>query len=172
MERHGRPTKTPPVPSAGVVAPPAGFTLRPVAAEDRAALVAFYLQFEPKGSSLGLPPLKEPEHWLDRLASYPNFVLLLKGRIVAHAVLCPEGVAGEVAVFVGQDHRGRGLGRCLLSQLLDEARGLGLRRVWGLTELDNIPMRRLARSLGFHAAEDPYEFTLDLEAATASPRAA
>jgi len=109
---------------------------------------------------------------LETLALFPNFLVLARGRIAAHAVLCPEGDAGEVAVFVGEQHRGRGLGRCLLTQLVEEARRLGLRRVWGLTEFDNIPMRRLARSLGFVAGDDPYEFTRDLSKAPALPRAA
>jgi RimJ/RimL family protein N-acetyltransferase len=157
---------------ASKLAPLRGLDMRRTKPEDREALVDFYRRFEPKGASLGLPPHKEPERWLAMLAPFPNFLISSNGEIVAHAVLCPEGDAGEVAVFVGEEYRGRGLGRCLLSELVDEARRLGLARVWGLTELDNIPMRRLARSLGFHAAEDPYEFTLDLEVAAARPRAA
>ncbi|MGH9804189.1 MAG: GNAT family N-acetyltransferase [Candidatus Acidiferrales bacterium] len=152
---------------------PPGFLLRRVTSADGEALAGFYRGFEPKGASLGLPPHKKPERWLATLAPFPNFLVFSKGKIVAHAVLCPEGDAGEVAVFVGQEHRGRGLGRCLMSELVEEARRLGLRRVWGLTEFDNIPMRRLARSLGFVAGKDPYEFTLDLErAAFRQPRAA
>lgn len=153
--------------------PPPGYELHRAAPGDREALVEFYRRFEPKGASLGLPPPKEPERWLEALSGYPNFIVKGRGGIVAHAVLCAEGAEGEVAVFVAQDYRGRGLGRCLLSELVAEAKRLGLRRVWGLTELDNIPMLRLAHSLGFVAAEDPYEFTLDLrEAAGAERRAA
>lgn len=151
---------------------PPGFQLRRATPADRTPLVEFYRRFEPKGASLGLPPHKEPERWLATLAAFPNFLIFVKGRIVAHAVLCPDADAGEVAVFVGQEHRGRGLGRCLLSELVEEARRLGLRRIWGLTEFDNIPMRRLARSLGFLPGEDPYEFSLDLNALAARPRAA
>jgi len=161
-----------PATSAALRVPPPGFELRRATPAHCGALAGFYRSFEPKGASLGLPPHKDPGRWLATLAPYPNFLVFSKGRIVAHAVLCPEGDAGEVAVFVGQEHRGRGLGRCLLTQLVDEARRLGLRRIWGLTEFDNIPMRRLARSLGFTAAEDPYEFTLDLQEAVAIPRAA
>ena len=161
-----------PATSAALSAPPQGFELRCAAPADRDALVEFYRCFEPKGASLGLPPHKEPERWLARLATFPNFLVLSKGHVVAHAVLCPEGDAGEVAVFVGQENRGRGLGRCLLSELVAEARLRGLRRVWGLTEFDNIPMRRLAHSQGFVAGADSYEFTLDLEEVAAIPRAA
>lgn len=139
-----------------------GYELRRGGGEDFAGLCAFYRDFEPKGASLGLPPRKDAERWLEALRAYPNFVVLKKGRIVAHAVLCPDGDAGEVAVFVGQEYRGRGLGKWLLTELVHEARRHGLRRVWGMTELDNVPMLRLAHSLGFVPGEDPYEFTLDL----------
>ena len=152
---------------------PPGFELHRATPADREPLIEFYLRFEPKGASLGLPPHKEPERWLESLSRYPNFVVRRQGVIVAHAVLCAEGAEGEVAVFVGEVYRGQSLGRCLLSELVAEARRLDLRRVWGLTELDNIPMLRLARSLGFVAGEDPYEFTRDLKrAAVARLRAA
>ncbi len=129
---------------------------------DRDAIVAMYLGFEPKGAALGLPPRKDPQRWLDALAVYPNFVVYLEGRVVGHAVLCPEDGSGEVAVFVHQDYRGRGLGKMLLTELIDEARRLGLERVWGMTELDNFAMLGLARSLGFSTGKNPYEFYLDL----------
>jgi phosphinothricin acetyltransferase len=77
-------------------------------------------------------------------------------------VICPEGESAEVAVFVHQDHRGRGLGKVLLNALVEEARRLGLRHVWGTTNWENVPMLRLAHSLGFVTGADPEVFTLDL----------
>ncbi len=135
---------------------------------DREALVAMYLSFEPKGASLGLPPRKEPQGWLDGLATRPNFVICVDGRIVGHGVICPEDSSGEVAVFIHQDYRGRGLGKRLLGQLISEARRVGLRRVWGITEYDNVPMLRLAYSLGFVRGSDPREFYLDLDEKTST----
>ena len=135
---------------------------------DREALVAMYLSFEPKGISLGLPPRKEPERWLDQVVRYPNFVVCVDGRIVGHGVMCPEGTRGEVAVFIHQDYRGRGLGKRLLGVMINEARRLGLRQVWGITEYDNVPMLRLAYSLGFVHGSDPREFYLDLDEKTST----
>jgi L-amino acid N-acyltransferase YncA len=63
---------------------------------------------------------------------------------------------------VHQDYRGCGLGKLLLSELVSEARRQGLHRVWGTSELDNVPMLRLARSLGFLPGADPQEFCLQL----------
>lgn len=140
----------------------ASFELRRATPFDHEALVEMYLDFEPKGTSLGLPPRKEPQRWLDRLTKYPNFVVLDEGRVIGHAVLCPAGDIGEVAVFVHQDFRSRGLGKRLLSEVINEAQRLGLRRVWGTTETDNVPMLRLAFSLGFLPGKESGEFYLDL----------
>jgi|GEM_PF-6271174 len=98
---------------------------------DRQALVEMYLGFEPKGAAFGLPPRKEPETWLDHLTPYPNFVAWVAGRVVEHSVLCPEDDLGEVAVFVHQDYRQRGLGKKLVRELVQEAQRLGLRKIWG-----------------------------------------
>ena len=138
------------------------YELRRAAPADRAALLAMYESFEPKGAALGLPPRANPESWLDGLSAFPNFVMLIDGRIAGHAVVCPEGDSAEVAVFVHQDYRSRGLGKILLAALVEEARRVGLHRVWGTTNLENVPMLRLAHSLGFVTGADPEIFTLVL----------
>lgn len=137
-------------------------TLRLATPDDRGALIAMYLSFEPKGACLGLPPRKEPQFWLENLSVFPNFVVVADDRIVAHAALCDNGESGEVAVFVHQDFRGKKLGKRLLAALLEEARRKDLKKIWGMTELDNVPMLRLARSLGFSSGRDPREFFLTL----------
>jgi phosphinothricin acetyltransferase len=147
--------------------------LRRASSADREALIAMYESFEPKRACLGLPPAKSPERWLDGLAEFPNFIVLDGSRIAGHAVLCAEGRTAEVAVFVHQDYRSRGFGKRLLSALIETARAMNLRRVWGVTDLDNVPMLRLSRSLGFVSATDPREFFLELEpAAITAPRVA
>jgi L-amino acid N-acyltransferase YncA len=137
--------------------------LRPAESQDREALVEMYQTFEPKGASLGLPPRINQDAWLARLACHFNFVLELEGRLVGHGVLCAEDSSAEVAVFIHQEYRGAGLGKLLLAHMVEEARRLGFRRVWGVTELDNVPMLRLAHSLGFRRGEDPGEFSIELQ---------
>jgi GNAT superfamily N-acetyltransferase len=144
------------------IEPVVGLELRRATPADREALVEMYLSFEPKGVCLGLPPREHPGSWLDGLSAYPNFLLAASGHIAGHAVLCTDGDSAEVAVFVHQEFRGRGLGKWLLSEVVAEARRRGLRRVWGVTEPDNIPMLRLANSLGFMPGENLNEFYLDL----------
>lgn len=137
-------------------------TLRLATRQDRAALIAMYLSFEPKGACLGLPPRKEPHFWLDNISAFPNYVVISNGHVVAHAALCDDGESGEVAVFVHQDFRGRKLGKRLLAALIEEAHRSGLKKIWGITELDNVPMLRLAHALGFSPGADPREFFLAL----------
>ncbi len=130
---------------------------------DRQGLVEMYLDFDPKGLALGLPPRKDPARWLESLSPFPNFVVKVSARIVGHAVLCVEGDTGETAVFVHQDWRGRGIGKLLLTELVAEGRRQHLRRVWGMATPDNFVMLRLADSLGFVAGSDPGIFHLDLK---------
>ncbi len=146
-----------------LLAPSARFELRAATAADRPALLAMYTTFEPRPGRLGLPPRYGLEQWLDRVQQFPNLLLWAGDRVIGHGILCPQDDTAEVAVFIHQDYRGRGLGTLLLSELVRQARRLGLRRVWGMTELDNVPMLRLARSLGFVSADDPRQFYLDLD---------
>jgi L-amino acid N-acyltransferase YncA len=132
--------------------------------QDIDALVAVYASFEPRGGPLGLPPRGDSRPWLESLANDTSFVAAAGDRVVGHAVLCVNGDSAELAVFVHQDFRGIHLGKRLLVELLAEARQKGLRRVWGMTEPDNLPMLRLAVSLGFVRGSDPAAFTLDLDA--------
>ena len=61
----------------------AAFRVEPAKPEDRAGLIQMYLEFEPKGAALGLPPRKNPETWLDALSEFPNFVVKAAGRASA-----------------------------------------------------------------------------------------
>ena len=133
--------------------------------EDVTALEAMYHQFEPRGEALGLPPRTDAdtENWLRTLSDYLNFLLWDGERVVGHGVLCPFEDTAEVAVFVHQDYRGRGAGRMLLESLIAEARRLGLRRIWGIAQPDNLPMLRLARACGLVLGHEPGEFYLLLK---------
>lgn len=129
---------------------------------DRAELAAMYRDFLPKAEALGLPPLREEDtaRWLDRLAAYPNFLAWSGQKVVGHGAICGDGESAEVAVFVHQDYRERGIGRRLLNELIAEGQRMGLRRVWGIAAPDNIPMLRLAYSCGFIPGEEMGEFYL------------
>ena len=132
--------------------------------QQRAKLEAYYNAFEPKGAALGLPP-RTPEgvhEWIQSLDKYPSFLALDGEEIAGHALLCPETYTGEVAVFVKEGYRGQGIGKRLLQALIATALEMDLRRIWGITEPDNVPMLRLAHACGFMPGKEMGEFSLDL----------
>jgi acetyltransferase len=91
-----------------------------------------------------------------------------EGRIVALAEYACEGEArAEIAIVVGDQWQGRGVGERLLSALLERARRAGIARLRGVTRSSNEGMRRLARKLGFGVQRDADPQLLRLERALA-----
>ncbi|MEJ7931808.1 acetate--CoA ligase family protein [Ramlibacter sp. AN1015] len=94
------------------------------------------------------------------------FVALEEGRIVGEvrAMCDPDNVEAEFAVQVAPAWQGRGLGRLLLSRLIDYLRGRGTRRLIGSCLPENERMARLARGMGLqvHAGQDVLSMRLDL----------
>jgi acetyltransferase len=68
----------------------------------------------------------------------------------------PQGETAEYSILVRSDRQKRGLGRRLLTALLDYATGRGVREVWGDVARDNPRMLELASDLGFRR-EEGYE---------------
>lgn len=67
---------------------------------------------------------------------------------LAHYLRNPDGRGAEYALVVADAWQGRGLGRRLMSMLIDAAREQGLEYIEGLVLADNRPMLRLMTSLG------------------------
>lgn len=88
--------------------------------------------------------------------------LLGVGRLVAD----PENEKAEFAIMVRSDLKGRGLGYCLMQELVAYARRRGLKMLHGDVLKENATMLQLAGEFGFtaHAAEasDRVEMRLDL----------
>lgn len=88
----------------------------------------------------------------------PVLVVEVGGAIAGFAYLhCMSDKAGwrftrEDTIYVHRDFRGRGIGRALLSALLDEARVLGMHTVVAVVSDDNEASISLHRSLGFEEA--------------------
>ncbi|MGM3175633.1 bifunctional acetate--CoA ligase family protein/GNAT family N-acetyltransferase [Dickeya lacustris] len=69
---------------------------------------------------------------------------------VTRAIADPDNTSAEFAVLVRSDLKGLGLGRKLLTKLIDYARTHGLHRLNGITMPHNQGMITLAKKLGFH----------------------
>jgi L-amino acid N-acyltransferase YncA len=78
------------------------------------------------------------------------------GRLMAD----PKGASAEFAVSLRSDQKGMGLGRALLTNLLELAPAMGVDYVWGSILASNAPMRGLAQRLGFEIQRDPDDFRL------------
>jgi len=121
-------------------------------------LVGMYDEFDPLGAALGLPPPKaEARHeWVAAaLKQEVNLAAVTPaGEAVGHCFLVPgEQASAEMAVFVHQLFRRRGLGTALVNATLERAREVGLRRVWAVTASDNRAALRLQLRCGFRPAK-------------------
>lgn len=129
------------------------FAIRPIAADDRVALEAMYLDFQPKRMAQGLPPGDEPglRHWLNRImATGDHLVVEVDGELVGHGFLIPmDADTVELANFLHQDVRGRGIGTALNHALLGLARQRGHYRVWLSVEPWNRAAVRSYQKAGF-----------------------
>ena len=67
---------------------------------------------------------------------------------VVRLILSAEAPEGEFAIMVRSDQAGRGLGHCLMEQMLGWARDRGLTRVHAEIMMENKRMLRLAREFG------------------------
>lgn len=113
-----------------------------------------------------------PDSWAARLSQidYDREMALVAetadGQVVGVGRIAgdPEGETAEFALMVRSDHHHRGLGRDLLSALIDHARAKGLKHLWGDVARDNSRMLQLAQSLGFvlKTAEEPDRVRVDL----------
>ncbi len=146
-------------------------TLREIKPGEFEWLVTMYAAFEPKGEFQGLPPQTPAliRDWLSRLQEPADrhFVAEIGGRVRGHCFLCvgPRADEAELAIFVHQSVRGRGVGRQLLLGTLNcGCKQMHLSRVW-LTTLGSNPVAaHLFSSVGFRLSrQDEPAWELDME---------
>ncbi|MEM6462619.1 MAG: bifunctional acetate--CoA ligase family protein/GNAT family N-acetyltransferase [Pseudomonadota bacterium] len=81
---------------------------------------------------------------------------------VARYVINPDGESCEFAIVISDDWQNRGLGSMLMKDLMEAARGHGLRMIEGEVLADNQPMLSLMESLGFSVRTSPEDLHLKL----------
>lgn len=125
----------------------APFVIRPYEPGDRKPLDGMYDAFEPKRGAQGLPPAEKPQRarWLDGvLAGGHHLVVEFDDQVLGHGMLLPlDDQSAELANFLHQSIRDRGIGTALNQALLDLAAEVGMQRVWLCVEPSN---RRAIRS--------------------------
>lgn len=131
-------------------------------------LETMYRCFEPLGGAKGLPPLREEKtaRWLRLLGERCHTLVALDstGALIGHAVLADsaEGEA-ELAIFVHQTCRARGLGTKLARGLVEYARSNGYRRLWATVSPANTAAIRMVERCGFGTVPGGWSPELDLE---------
>ncbi|MGX9219785.1 bifunctional acetate--CoA ligase family protein/GNAT family N-acetyltransferase [Massilia varians] len=137
-------------------------TIRPIRPEDAAAHVDFFKALSPEDVHMrmfGMMRELSPQQ-LARFTQidYAREMALIATRAVpagsetlgvARVVFDPDDLRGEFAVTVRSDLQGCGLGRILLSSLLDYCDARGVPLLEGLALPENTRMHRLAAGLGF-----------------------
>ncbi len=131
----------------------APFTVRRYAPADRLALEAMYDGFEPKRGAQGLPPrsIEQIRRWLDRVLNAGDHLIIeIEGRIRGHVMLVPaQPGTVELANFLHQSVRSRGIGTHANTIALAVARDAGHRRVWLSVEPSNRAAIRSYEKAGF-----------------------
>lgn len=129
------------------------FEVRELAARDRPGLEAMYASFEPKRGAQGLPPAHAEgiRRWLDRvLAHGTHLIAVCAGRICGHVMLVPAENGGlELANFVHQSRRDRGIGTALNRIAVERAQANGAQRVWLCVEPSNRAALKSYERVGF-----------------------
>jgi RimJ/RimL family protein N-acetyltransferase len=128
--------------------------IRAIGRPQRDLLVEMYDRFDPLGAAFGLPPRDEERRgeWIDLALSHKmNLAAFTADRTaIGHCFLAADTAgSAELAVFVRQEFRRRGVATRLLKAALDWAAAEGLLRVWTLTGSENIAALRLQERLGF-----------------------
>lgn len=130
------------------------FTVRQMDAADRAALHEMYLGFQPKRAAQGLPPENEYglKRWLDHVLKGGEHLLLeVNDVVLGHLMLIPmeDGRSIELAIYLHQSIRGRGIGTAMNKVAVNLARIAGYARVWLSVEITNVAAIRSYQKAGF-----------------------
>lgn len=131
------------------------FTARYFRPEDWPALDAMYAALEPLRSAQGLPPEGDVarRRWLNRVLPLGlQLVVEVDGRIVGHVLLIPfadDPSTAELANFLHQSVRDRGIGTALNRLVVALAAEIGYQRVWLSVEPSNRAAVRSYERAGF-----------------------
>lgn len=140
--------------------------IRPVRPEDEHLVHAFFERVSPEDLRLRFfAPVKELSHvFIARLTQLDYaraiaFVTIdeanheMVGGVRLHADANYD--AGEYAILLRSDVKGRGLGWKLMNLIIEYAQAEGLKRIKGQILRENSAMLRMCRELGFNIVDDP-----------------
>lgn len=149
------------------------FTVRRYTPADRAALEAMYRSFEPKRGAQGLPPKEAGiARWLDTVLPRGVHVIIAVDReVLGHGMVVPmEDGRLELANFLHQDIRNRGIGTAVNRIAMQLARDTGAERLWLCVEPSNRAAVRSYEKAGFRRLPGSlWSPEIEMEAELTSP---
>jgi len=140
------------------------FTIRPATPEDMRAVVGIYnWAINQTFATIDSEPLsaEEAEEWWDATARQRTAMLVAEedGDVIGWARLLPWRQRGfdivEDLVYVDPLYHKHGVGRELLSQLIEAARSSGCRTIVASVAADNAAGLRLHQNLGYEVVGTP-----------------
>jgi RimJ/RimL family protein N-acetyltransferase len=127
---------------------------------DRARLSDMYADFEPKRAAQGLPPDSAPKIalWLNYILTRGRHIVVeVDGKLLGHVMLMPKQDGSvELANFLHQSIRNRGIGTQMNAVALQLARESGFTRVWLSVEPSNRAAVRSYEKVGFRRMPGSY----------------
>lgn len=138
-------------------------TIRPAAPTDIPAITEIYNEAGVgTTASYALEPVsvKDRQAWFERLTAenYPVLVVVNDGAVIGYASYGPfRALAGyahtvEHSVYIAGGHQAGGLGRMLMTALIDVARGNKVHTMVGVIDGDNAASIAFHERLGFTAS--------------------
>jgi len=126
--------------------------VRRLTEQDQPLLEEMYSSFTPLGAALGLPPYSAAQRssWLSTLREGINLLAFVDDHLAGYLALLRSGDGAEMACFVHQDFRRRGLATALTQAAVEEAREAGYHRISVLINTNNGAARRGLLKFGFH----------------------
>lgn len=148
------------------------FKLRPIKAEDEGYLADFYRKLSP--NTLRFRFFNSRKHFEHKeLARFAQIdydremaFVAFAGKTLAGVVrswIDPDSITAEFSVLVGDDHAGQQLGFILMQKMIDYlAHQRGVLQLIGSVLVNNYPMLKLARRLGFVEKENAKEGFIEI----------
>jgi RimJ/RimL family protein N-acetyltransferase len=124
--------------------------------EDKEKLIEMYESLSNEAVRWGMPPYNKEviERWLSNLQNLIVLVALYNDKIVGHAQIykLPHSRrkgTGDLVIYLHQDFHNVGMGTAMLTELIELAKGEGLRRIGLSVIVDNKRAINLYRKFGF-----------------------
>lgn len=155
--------------------------LRLLPADDGPRLVDMYLDFQPRNSFQGLPPLKDAAciKWVEQMLDMGVNVVALAHRVslIGHAALFPvDQRKCEMLVVVCPGFQNIGVGSQLMRACIDVAYELGFQQISLPVDATNVRARHLYEKCGFEYTSDKQarelEMACDVTRCRTAPKAA